>query len=78
MVPEERFELPTFGLQNRCTTTVLFRHSKNRRKDTIILYLFQHIFIPFLLLFANMNLKSVLFGDRIKCYVLSAHKEISI
>lgn len=26
MVPDERFELPTFGLQNRCTTTVLIRH----------------------------------------------------
>jgi hypothetical protein len=25
MVPAERFELPTFGLQNRCTTTVLCR-----------------------------------------------------
>jgi len=23
LVPPERFELPTFGLQNRCTTTVL-------------------------------------------------------
>ena len=25
VVPDERFELPTFGLQNRCTTTVLIR-----------------------------------------------------
>ena len=25
MVPDERFELPTFGLQNRCTTAVLIR-----------------------------------------------------
>jgi hypothetical protein len=25
LVPTERFELPTFGLQNRCTTTVLSR-----------------------------------------------------
>src|SRR5690606_19066368 len=25
MVPAERFELPTFGLQNRCTTAVLRR-----------------------------------------------------
>jgi hypothetical protein len=26
MVPTERIELPTFGLQNRCTTAVLRRH----------------------------------------------------
>ena len=26
LVPAERFELPTYGLQNRCTTTVLSRH----------------------------------------------------
>ena len=26
MVPVERIELPTFGLQNRCTTAVLHRH----------------------------------------------------
>jgi hypothetical protein len=26
MVPGERIELPTFGLQNRCTTAVLTRH----------------------------------------------------
>jgi hypothetical protein len=26
MVPGEGFEPPTFGLQNRCTTTVLTRH----------------------------------------------------
>jgi hypothetical protein len=26
-VPGEGFEPPTFGLQNRCTTTVLTRHS---------------------------------------------------
>lgn len=25
MVPAERIELPTFGLQNRCTTAVLRR-----------------------------------------------------
>ena len=25
MVPAERIELPTFGLQNRCTTAVLSR-----------------------------------------------------
>ena len=25
MVPVERIELPTFGLQNRCTTAVLHR-----------------------------------------------------
>ena len=28
MVPAEGFEPPTFGLQNRCTTTVLSRHFK--------------------------------------------------
>jgi hypothetical protein len=28
MVPAEGFEPPTFGLQNRCTTTVLSRHAK--------------------------------------------------
>ena len=28
MVPAERFELPTFGLQNRCTTAVLCRRTK--------------------------------------------------
>ena len=27
MVPVERIELPTFGLQNRCTTAVLHRLS---------------------------------------------------
>jgi hypothetical protein len=27
MVPDEGFEPPTFGLQNRCTTTVLIRHT---------------------------------------------------
>jgi hypothetical protein len=27
MVPAEGFEPPTYGLQNRCTTTVLSRHS---------------------------------------------------
>ncbi len=26
MVPDEGFEPPTFGLQNRCTTPVLTRH----------------------------------------------------
>jgi hypothetical protein len=26
LVPVERIELPTFGLQNRCTTAVLHRH----------------------------------------------------
>ena len=26
MVPAEGFEPPTYGLQNRCTTTVLSRH----------------------------------------------------
>ncbi len=30
MVPAERFELPTFGLQNRCTTTVLRRRLDQR------------------------------------------------
>jgi hypothetical protein len=27
MVPAEGFEPPTYGLQNRCTTTVLSRHA---------------------------------------------------
>lgn len=27
MVPAERIELPTFGLQNRCTTAVLRRRA---------------------------------------------------
>lgn len=27
-MPAERFELPTFGLQNRCTTTVLSRPTR--------------------------------------------------
>jgi hypothetical protein len=27
LVPGERFELPTNGLQNRCSTTELTRHS---------------------------------------------------
>ena len=35
MVPTERIELPTFGLQNRCTTAVLYgrysgAHPRNR------------------------------------------------
>jgi hypothetical protein len=29
MVPAEGFEPPTYGLQNRCTTTVLSRHFKD-------------------------------------------------
>ncbi len=32
MVPAEGFEPPTFGLQNRCTTTVLSRHVHNGRE----------------------------------------------
>ena len=28
MVPAERIELPTFGLQNRCTTAVLRRRGE--------------------------------------------------
>ena len=28
LVPAERFELPTNGLQNRCSTTELSRHRK--------------------------------------------------
>ena len=28
MVPGEGFEPPTFGLQNRCTATVLTRHQE--------------------------------------------------
>jgi hypothetical protein len=30
MVPDERIELPTFGLQNRCTTAVLIRRNCSR------------------------------------------------
>ena len=30
MVPAERIELPTFGLQNRCTTAVLRRHFRGK------------------------------------------------
>jgi hypothetical protein len=29
LVPAEGFEPPTYGLQNRCTTTVLSRHFKD-------------------------------------------------
>jgi hypothetical protein len=29
LVPAEGFEPPTYGLQNRCTTTVLSRHFNN-------------------------------------------------
>ncbi len=32
MVPAERIELPTFGLQNRCTTAVLRRLDRSRRR----------------------------------------------
>ena len=32
MVPAERIELPTFGLQNRCTTAVLRRHGFPKRR----------------------------------------------
>jgi hypothetical protein len=31
MVPVERIELPTFGLQNRCTTAVLHRRTRMLR-----------------------------------------------
>src|SRR5258708_29435313 len=31
LVPAEGFEPPTYGLQNRCTTTVLSRHFKDVR-----------------------------------------------
>ena len=34
MVPSERFELPTFGLQNRCTTTVLRGQRVNNGDET--------------------------------------------
>ena len=34
MVPAEGFEPPTYGLQNRCTTTVLSRHIKDLRAFT--------------------------------------------
>ena len=32
MMPAEGFEPPTYGLQNRCTTTVLSRHNNNFRQ----------------------------------------------
>ncbi len=32
MVPPERFELPTYGLQNRCTTVVLQGHVINYQR----------------------------------------------
>ena len=39
LVPDEGLEPPTFGLQNRCTTTVLIRHGKRmprvRRRHSI-------------------------------------------
>ncbi len=35
MVPAERFELPTFGLQNRCTTAVLCRLTKEALLITV-------------------------------------------
>jgi hypothetical protein len=31
MMPAEGFEPPTYGLQNRCTTTVLSRHINDLR-----------------------------------------------
>ena len=34
LVPSERFELPTFGLQNRCTTTVLRGQRVNENDKT--------------------------------------------
>jgi hypothetical protein len=34
MMPGEGFEPPTFGLQNRCTTTVLTRQINNPRAMT--------------------------------------------
>jgi hypothetical protein len=33
MVPAERIELPTFGLQNRCTTAVLRRLRRRRHQN---------------------------------------------
>ena len=36
MVPSERFELPTFGLQNRCTTTVLRGQRVDEKKLNLI------------------------------------------
>jgi hypothetical protein len=35
LVPGERFELPTNGLQNRCSTTELCRHFNNLRQELI-------------------------------------------
>jgi hypothetical protein len=50
MVPAEGFEPPTFGLQNRCTTTVLSR--RKMRLYNRIFRMFQlenYIFLFFLL-----------------------------
>ena len=33
MVPVERIELPTFGLQNRCSTAELNRQTLHRRRQ---------------------------------------------
>src|SRR5262245_26809613 len=34
LVPDERFELPTNGLQNRCSTAELIRHFNNLARDS--------------------------------------------
>ena len=34
-LPAEGFEPPTYGLQNRCTTTVLSRHGTSPRHFTV-------------------------------------------
>tara|TARA_R110002124_G_scaffold186539_4_gene353996 strand:+ start:120 stop:401 length:282 start_codon:yes stop_codon:yes gene_type:complete len=65
MVPEEGFEPPTFGLQNRCTTTVLFRHIAflgNLPEDTPDSKCFSIHFLP---LSAIMDLKSANVADKI-------------
>src|SRR5262245_26813214 len=36
MVPAEGFEPPTFGLQNRCTTTVLSRQRQMRSAGSVL------------------------------------------
>ena len=40
MVPAEGFEPPTFGLQNRCTTTVLSRRSWYLKNSGTVFALF--------------------------------------
>ena len=38
LVPAEGFEPPTYGLQNRCTTTVLSRHFEDTASGPLTAY----------------------------------------